>query len=60
MASAMLDYFKRPEDARRHGRAGRQRVERQFSLDRMAAEYDKLYGRMLAGRTGSTASARAA
>jgi sugar transferase (PEP-CTERM/EpsH1 system associated) len=60
MASAMLDYFKRPQDARRHGRAGRHRVERQFSLDRMAADYDKLYGRVLAGRTGSPARARAA
>jgi sugar transferase (PEP-CTERM/EpsH1 system associated) len=55
LASAILDYFKRPQDARRHGRAGRVRAERQFSLDRMAADYDRLYARMLARKTGPAA-----
>jgi sugar transferase (PEP-CTERM/EpsH1 system associated) len=50
MAGAILGYFRDPRLARRHGKAGRNRVERQFSLVRMVAEYDRLYRRLLEGR----------
>jgi sugar transferase (PEP-CTERM/EpsH1 system associated) len=48
LAAAMLDYLHDPETGRSHGAAGRARVERQFSLERMVADYDKLYGQLLA------------
>jgi glycosyltransferase involved in cell wall biosynthesis len=47
LADAILRYFRDPGVARRHGKAGRNRVERQFSLDRMIAGYDRLYCRLL-------------
>ena len=50
MAGAILGYFRDLRLARRHGKAGRNRVERQFSLVRMVAEYDRLYRRLLEGR----------
>jgi sugar transferase (PEP-CTERM/EpsH1 system associated) len=43
LATRILDYFHHPDVARRHGKAGRNRVERRFSLDRMIADYDRLY-----------------
>jgi sugar transferase (PEP-CTERM/EpsH1 system associated) len=43
LAEAMLDYFANPVLARRHGRAGRNRVERSFSLERMVDSYHDLY-----------------
>jgi len=43
LAEALLTYFRDPALARRHGKAGRSRAERQFSLDRMAADYERLY-----------------
>lgn len=43
LAEALLAYFRDPALARRHGKAGRSRAERQFSLDRMAADYERLY-----------------
>lgn len=49
MAGAILGYFRDLRLARRHGKAGRNRVERQFSLVRMVAEYDRLYRRLLEG-----------
>jgi sugar transferase (PEP-CTERM/EpsH1 system associated) len=50
LARAILRYFKDPRAARRHGSAGRSRVERQYSLDRMIADYDRLYRRLLEQR----------
>jgi sugar transferase (PEP-CTERM/EpsH1 system associated) len=50
IAVAMLGYFTDARRARRHGKAGRNRVERQFSLDRMVADYDRLYRRLLERR----------
>jgi len=47
LSELLVSYFRDPQRARRHGRAGRIRAERQFSLDRMAAEYDRLYLRLL-------------
>jgi sugar transferase (PEP-CTERM/EpsH1 system associated) len=47
LADAILRYFRDPGVVRRHGKAGRNRVERQFSLDQMIAGYDRLYCRLL-------------
>lgn len=47
MASALLDDFEHPEDARGRGRAARIDVERRFSLDAMVAAYADLYERTL-------------
>ncbi len=43
MASALLGYFDAPQTAARHGRAGRVRVERLFSLDVMVDRYRREY-----------------
>lgn len=43
LAHAIVSYFADPACARRHGRAGRQIVERNFSLDRMIERYHRLY-----------------
>ena len=40
-------YSENPAMARRHGRAGRSRVERHFSLETMVERYDGLYSRLL-------------
>ena len=43
LARAMVAYFNDPATARRHGRAGRQRAETRFSLQRMVERYHRLY-----------------
>ncbi len=43
LAEGILGYFANPALARRHGRAGRHRVERSFSLERMVDSYHSLY-----------------
>ncbi|MBI2527061.1 MAG: glycosyltransferase [Candidatus Rokubacteria bacterium] len=48
LAEAMSGYLDDPALARRHGRAARERVEREFSLERMLAGYADLYRRCLA------------
>ncbi|MFZ5539241.1 MAG: TIGR03088 family PEP-CTERM/XrtA system glycosyltransferase [Pseudomonadota bacterium] len=50
LAREILSYLDDPARARRHGRAGRQIVERRFSLDRMVGDYENLYMRLLAAR----------
>lgn len=50
LANELLAYFTDPACARRHGRVGRQIVERRFSLDRMVADYENLYRRLLVAR----------
>lgn len=60
LARAMLGYLHDPGLARRHGAAGRQRVEREFSLDRMVASYQSLYDAVLATRDGRPAPAASA
>lgn len=40
-------YFAAPELARQHGQAGRRRVERRFSLERMVEDYDRVYAGLL-------------
>jgi len=47
LAERLSSYFADPAMARRHGRAGRQVVERDFSLDRMVERYDHLYSEVL-------------
>ncbi len=43
MAEALAAYVRDPEQARAHGRAGRMRVENEFSLDGMVGRYVELY-----------------
>ena len=43
MAQAIVNYFEDPALAHQHGRAGRNRVEENFSLDRMVDSYHELY-----------------
>jgi sugar transferase (PEP-CTERM/EpsH1 system associated) len=47
LAHEIVAYFADPTAARRHGYAGRQLAERQFSLDRMVERYDQLYCEVL-------------
>jgi sugar transferase (PEP-CTERM/EpsH1 system associated) len=60
LARAILDYFHEPATARRHGGAGRSLVERRFSLDRMVADYARLYEAALSGRKPAPARLDAA
>jgi glycosyltransferase involved in cell wall biosynthesis len=60
LARAMIDYFKDPSMARQHGRAGRQVVERKFSLDKMIEEYHSLYSALIQRRTRDCSSTPAA
>ncbi len=53
LARAIAGYFDAPAIARRHGRAGRQIVERRFSLDRMVEHYHRLYTSILPARTSA-------
>ena len=50
IANEILAYVADPALARRHGHAGRQIVERRFSLDRMVERYETMYRRLLDGR----------
>ncbi len=52
LAMAILDYFREPKRARQNGAAGRQVVERRFSLEAMVARYLGVYDQLLgvAGR----------
>ncbi len=43
LMQAIMSYFENPALARQHGRAGRNRVEKSFSLDRMVDSYHELY-----------------
>jgi sugar transferase (PEP-CTERM/EpsH1 system associated) len=51
LAEAILGYFRDPATARRHGKAGRHRVEQHFSLDQMARQYERLYLELLRAST---------
>lgn len=48
LAAKLIDYARQPEAARAAGRAGRERIERSYSLAGMVARYDALYARLLA------------
>jgi glycosyltransferase involved in cell wall biosynthesis len=47
LALPMLAYARDPESARAAGRAGRARIERDFSLEAMLGRYRSLYHRLL-------------
>ncbi|HET8575944.1 MAG TPA: glycosyltransferase [Methylomirabilota bacterium] len=49
LAAAFDRYLSEPGLIRLHGKAGRERVLRDFSLDRMFGAYEALYARLLAG-----------
>ena len=49
LAGGILDLLRSPERAERMGRAARERVLRDFSLERMVQRYAELYGRVLRG-----------
>ncbi len=55
LARAIVDYFSNPERARSHGMAGRSLIERQFSLERMIGDYQRLYAGLLANRSAIAA-----
>ncbi|MDH5259027.1 MAG: glycosyltransferase, partial [Gammaproteobacteria bacterium] len=48
MADALLVYIKDIELARKHGKAGRERVEALFSMNKMIENYTKVYDSLLA------------
>jgi sugar transferase (PEP-CTERM/EpsH1 system associated) len=60
LASAMLGYFTDRAAARRHGKAGRQRAEQHFSLERMVRRYETLYVDLLRARTHGQGAGRRA
>lgn len=47
LAGGIVAYFSDPAIAERHGDAGRQRVERKFSLEHMVEQYHDLYTELL-------------
>lgn len=53
MAQALLRLANEPDRARAMGRAGREEVERRFSLQAMVAAYQGLYDRQLAAQRGA-------
>jgi len=52
LAEAIVSLLKDPGKARAMGQAGRRRVEKSFTLDRLARRTEDLYGRLLSGRGG--------
>jgi sugar transferase (PEP-CTERM/EpsH1 system associated) len=60
LAQAMRRYVRDPAVASEAGWAGRERVERLFSLDRMLGSYDEIYRRLLDARAGRAARVGAA
>jgi len=53
LARCILAYFHDPATGTRHGGAGRQRVERLFSLERMVDRYDRMYQELVVRSTVS-------
>ena len=56
LASAMLRYASSPEIARQHGEAGRRRVQRDFSRERIWSGLTSMYSRLLGRRAPSPSS----
>lgn len=54
LAGAISVYLKHPERIAHHGRAGRERIEREFSLTDMVERYMAVYNSVLAERGFST------
>jgi sugar transferase (PEP-CTERM/EpsH1 system associated) len=55
LGDAIASYADAPEVGRRHGQAGRRRVEAQFGLERMVERYHRLYLSQLARAGGAVA-----
>jgi sugar transferase (PEP-CTERM/EpsH1 system associated) len=53
LAQVILRYATQPERCEAHGRAGRERAVREFSLERMLSDYDAVYSGCLAQPGGS-------
>ena len=53
MSERILAYARNPDAARVAGHAGRERIERNYSLAGMIAGYDALYARLLAANSGN-------
>jgi sugar transferase (PEP-CTERM/EpsH1 system associated) len=51
MATALAAYIKQPATAMQHGAAGRERIERQYSVAAMLAAYTALYDRLCKSKT---------
>jgi sugar transferase (PEP-CTERM/EpsH1 system associated) len=51
MAEAITRVWRNPDESRRFGQAGRQRVERHFDVQRMVRNYEHLYREVLDERT---------
>jgi len=49
LRDALFDLIRDPQKARRMGQAGRRRVERLFSLERMLDEVEELFGKVIEG-----------
>jgi sugar transferase (PEP-CTERM/EpsH1 system associated) len=60
LAHEMLGYFGDPARGLQQGRAGRQRAERRFSLERMVERYDELYADLIARSAARTSKIGAA
>jgi glycosyltransferase involved in cell wall biosynthesis len=60
LAGAILAYLDDSVVAERHGRAGRQRVESRFSLERMVERYHRLYTKALHKQASDLAEVPAA
>jgi sugar transferase (PEP-CTERM/EpsH1 system associated) len=59
LAGEMIAYFDDPAMTRRHGRAGRRRVEQSFSLELMVEHYDRLYTELVRSRVPRERNAHA-
>jgi len=51
LADALANYVRHPDLVARHGLAGRNRVERHYSMASMLAEYTNMYDVMAAAKT---------
>ena len=59
MATEIVRYFHDPSTARRHGWAGRERVERHFSVERMVERYHLLYTDLIRAQGADAPNPRA-
>lgn len=60
LATALAAYALDPARSGAHGRAGRQRAEQRFSLQRMIDRYQRLYLALVAGASGAAQDANGA
>lgn len=51
LAAQILELLRHPDRARQMGQAGRQRVASEFSLEKIVAKYEQLYGDLLCRET---------